>query len=71
MMLEDGVVIGREEILRPPPRPFPLDDGIDGDVADFDLLHGVFAPFLGAIFNEADQLRKPGASWPVRATYSV
>jgi hypothetical protein len=53
MMLEHGIVIAGEEILRPPPRPFPLDDGIDGDVTDPDLLHGVFAPlFLEAIFDE-------------------
>src|SRR5260221_7560437 len=34
MMLEDGLVIGREEILRPPPRPLALDHRIDGDVTD-------------------------------------
>ena len=39
MMLEDGVVIGREEILRPPPRAFAFDHRIDGDVADLKLLH--------------------------------
>src|ERR1700692_1362014 len=44
MMLEHGIVIGREEILRPPPRTLALDHRIDGDVADPDLLHGCFAP---------------------------
>ena len=39
MMLEDGLVIGREEILRPPPRAFALDHRVDGDVADPELLH--------------------------------
>jgi hypothetical protein len=43
MMLENGLVIGREEVLRPPPRPLPLDHRIDGDIADPDLLHG-FSP---------------------------
>jgi hypothetical protein len=48
MMLENGIVIGRKEILRPTPRPLPLDDGIDGDIADPELLHGRFAPFFKA-----------------------
>jgi hypothetical protein len=39
MTLEDGVVIGREEILRPPPRALALDHRVDGDVADPDPLH--------------------------------
>ncbi len=39
MMFEDGIVIGREKILRPPPRAFALDHSINGDVADPDLLH--------------------------------
>ena len=39
MMLEDGIVIGGKEILRPPPRPLALDYRIDGDVADPDLFH--------------------------------
>jgi hypothetical protein len=39
MMPEDGVVIGREKVLRPPPRPFALDHRVDGDVADPELLH--------------------------------
>ena len=30
--LEDGLIIGREEILRPPPRPFALDHRVNGDV---------------------------------------
>ena len=44
MMLENGVVIGREEILRSPPRPLALDHRVDGDVADPQLLHCCFAP---------------------------
>src|SRR5665213_2262282 len=39
MMLEDGLVIGRKEVLRPPPRAFALDHRIDGDIADPDLPH--------------------------------
>jgi hypothetical protein len=39
MTLEYGLVIGREEILRPPPRALALDHRVDGDVADPDLLH--------------------------------
>src|SRR5260370_27566447 len=99
MMLENGLVKGREEILRPPPRPLALDHRVDGDVADPDLLHFSFrSRFLrqrsgrhrgvkpGAAMRNvrsrdraslhpgygltALQLRKPGASWPVRATYS-
>ena len=46
MMLEDGLVIGREEILRPPPRPLALDHRIDGDVADPELLHGRSLPIF-------------------------
>src|SRR6187401_1717580 len=37
--LEDGIIIGREEILRPPPRPFALDHRVNGDVPDPDLSH--------------------------------
>src|SRR6476620_6672334 len=40
MMIEYGIVIGREKILRTSPRPLALDHRIDGDVADPDLLHG-------------------------------
>src|ERR1700753_288265 len=39
MMLEYGVVISREKILRPPPRPRPFDHRIDGDVAYPELFH--------------------------------
>ena len=39
MMSEDGVVVGGEKILRPPPRAFALDHRVDGDVADPELLH--------------------------------
>jgi hypothetical protein len=34
---EYGLVIGREEVLRPPPRAFALDHRVDGDVTDPDL----------------------------------
>src|SRR4051812_35457445 len=39
MMPEHRLVIGREEILRPPPRPVALDHRVDGDVADSQLFH--------------------------------
>jgi len=38
-MLEYGLVIGREEVLRPPPRAFAFNHGVDGDVADPELPH--------------------------------
>src|SRR5258707_15144418 len=44
--LEDGLIIGREEILRPPPRPFALNHRVNGDVPDPDLSH--LAPGLSA-----------------------
>ena len=50
MMPEDGVVIGREEILRPAPRAFALDHRINGNVADPELLHR-FGP--AAIFSSS------------------
>ena len=40
--LEDGLVIGREEVLRPPPRAFAFNHRVDGDVADPDLPHPCF-----------------------------
>src|SRR5207237_7804286 len=46
MMPEDRLVIGREEVLRPPPWPLALDHRIDGDVADPELLHGCFPDFM-------------------------
>jgi len=36
--LEYGLVIGREKVLRAPPRAFALDYRVDGDVADPDLM---------------------------------
>jgi len=39
VVLEDGLVIGREEVLRPPPRTVAFDHRVDGDVTDPDLLH--------------------------------
>jgi hypothetical protein len=42
-MLEYGIVIGWKEVLRPAPRPFAFDDGVDGDVADPELLHCSFS----------------------------
>ena len=48
VMLEDGIVVGREEILRPTPRPRALDHRVDGDIADPELLHCGFAPFFKA-----------------------
>ena len=63
MMLENGIVIGREEILRPPPRPLALDYRVDGDVADPDLLHFFrFAPlFCGSVAGDVG-LYKPSAA---------
>lgn len=46
MVPEHAVVIRREKILRPPPRPFPLDHRIDGNVADPQLLHAPLPIFL-------------------------
>src|SRR6476646_7330360 len=37
--LEDGLVIGREEVLRPPPRAFAFNHRVDSDVPDPDLPH--------------------------------
>nr|WP_245287860.1 hypothetical protein [Bradyrhizobium sp. URHA0013] len=48
MVLEHTLVIGREKILRPPPRPLPLDHRIDGDVADPQLLHARSTPAFKA-----------------------
>jgi len=48
MMPEHRLVIGREEILRPPPRPLALDDSVDSDVADPELLHGRSLPIFQA-----------------------
>ena len=45
MTLEDGLIIGREEILRTPPRAVAFDHRIDGDVADPDLPH-IYSPEL-------------------------
>jgi hypothetical protein len=44
MMPEHRLVIGREKILRPPPRPLALDHRVDCDVADPELLHGRSLP---------------------------
>jgi hypothetical protein len=41
MLVEGGLIMGRQEILRPPPRTFPFNHRIDGDVADPDLPHFV------------------------------
>ena len=42
MVLEDGLIIGGEEVLRPPPWALAFDHRIDGDVADPKLLHSCF-----------------------------
>jgi hypothetical protein len=53
VMLENGIVISRKEILRPPPRPLALDDSVDGDIADPELLHRRFSPrFCGSVTGE-------------------
>jgi hypothetical protein len=46
MTFEDGLVIGREEILRPPPRAFAFDHRVDADVPDPELFHPCFPPQL-------------------------
>jgi len=38
-MLEYCLVIGREEVLRAPPRALAFNHGVDGDIADPDLPH--------------------------------
>jgi hypothetical protein len=43
MPLSDFGLIGREHLLRPAPRPVPLDDAGDGDVADLEFMHAVRA----------------------------
>jgi hypothetical protein len=48
MMLEHLLIIGREEILRPPPWPRALDHRVDGDIADPELLHGRSLPVFAA-----------------------
>ena len=59
VMLEDGVIIGRKEILRPPPWPLPLDDSIDGDIADPELLHGRWLPIFGGSLTGEPGTDKP------------
>jgi hypothetical protein len=62
---EYGLVIGREEVLRPPPRAFAFNYRIDGDITDPDLPHFCFprncrASIVGANrpFNlEAERIR--------------
>ena len=67
MMLEDGIVIGREEILRPPPRSLPFDHRVDGDVADPELLHGWFAPhFLRSVAASLDLHKSSAARFAMR-----
>jgi hypothetical protein len=39
VMLEYGIVIGGEEVLRPARRSLAFDHRVDGDVADPKLLH--------------------------------
>lgn len=45
VMPEDGLVVGRKEVLRPPPRSVAFDHRVDGDVADPQLLHSL-SPWL-------------------------
>jgi hypothetical protein len=55
---ERRLVIGREEILRPPPRTLAFDHRIDGDVADPDLFH--FVPLKA-------RAHRNGSSLPIQA----
>src|SRR5690349_15420189 len=59
---EHALVIGREKILRPPPRPFPLDHRIDRDVADPELLHDYIALLLSIYASGRPALRRPSAT---------
>src|ERR1700754_4036791 len=54
-MPENRLVIGREEILRPPPRALAFDHRVDGDIADTELFHFLSLPFV--IASEAKQSR--------------
>ena len=58
MLVEGGLIMGRQEILRPPPRSFPFNHRIDGDVADPDLFH--FVPLKA-------RAHRNGSSLPIQA----
>jgi hypothetical protein len=60
MMLEHRLVIGREEILRPPPRAFAFDHRVDGDIADSELFH-FFVPSIST-FVIPGRRRRVGAT---------
>src|SRR6267154_2395479 len=46
MLLEDRLVIGRKEVLRPPPWAFAFNHRVDGDVANPELFHFLLLPEL-------------------------
>src|SRR6267378_4468800 len=46
MLLEDRLVIGRKEVLRPPPWAFAFNHRVDGDVANPELFHFFLLPEL-------------------------
>ena len=62
VMLEDRLVISREEILRPPPRPLALDHRVDGDVADPELLHRRSLPVFSSSVTGEFSADKPRTS---------
>src|SRR5258705_12138975 len=67
--LEDGLVIGREEVLRPPPRAFALNHGVDGDVPDPDLPHPV--PSNSVVPNSKCSVHTSRRSDGARAAYFI
>src|SRR5438270_9775721 len=71
MVLEDGLIIGGEEVLRPPPWALAFDHRIDGDVADPKLLHSCFLSlFPGKCGGERNgrlgAVQAAGGRWSLR-----
>jgi len=62
VMPEHRLIVSREEILRPSPRPLALDDSVDGNVADPELLHGWFAPHFLRSVAASHNLHKSSAA---------
>src|SRR5216683_4572160 len=61
MLLEDRLVIGRKEVLRPPPWAFAFNHRVDGDVADPELLHLlVFPEIAGAPYGPPSTVQAEG-----------
>src|SRR5262245_52789214 len=60
MPLERGLIVEREEVLRPPPWPFAFNHSVDGDLADLDRPHCSFLPGL-SIAQSLSVMRDPRA----------